>query len=77
MAREGLKSSAMERWLEDEGMAEAEQTARYELLDAAVKATASRRTVNEKKAKALSRGYGLLLAEVVAVLPILVTLALR
>lgn len=77
MAREGLTSTAMQRWLEDDGMADAEQTARYELLDAAVKATASRRAVNEKKARALGRGYALLLAEVVAVSPVLVTLALR
>lgn len=77
MAREGLTSAAMQRWLDDEGMAEAEQTARYELLDAAVKATASRRAVNERKAKALGRGYILLLAEVLAVSPVLVTLALR
>ena len=77
MAREGLTGSAMQLWLEDEGMADAEQTARYELLDAAVKATASRRAVNEKKAKALGRGYALLLSEVLAVSPVLVTLALR
>lgn len=77
MAREGLTSAAMQRWLDDEGMAEAEQTARYELLDAAVKATASRRAVNERKAKALGRGYILLLVEVLAVSPVLVTLALR
>jgi hypothetical protein len=77
MAREGLTSEAMDRWLEDEGMAEAEQTARYELLDAAVKATASRRAVNERKATALAWGYGFLLAEVLAAAPVLVTLALR
>ena len=67
----------MQYWLEDEAMAEAEQTARYELLDATVKATASRRAVNERKAKALGRGYTLLLVEVLAVSPVLVTLALR
>jgi hypothetical protein len=77
MAREGLTDTAMRRWLDDDGMAQAAQTARYELLDAAVKATASRRAVNESKAKALSRGYALLLAEVLAVSPVLITLALR
>lgn len=75
--REGLATAAMQHWLEDEGMAEGEQTARYELLEATVNATASRRAVNKRKAKALGRGYALLVVEVVAVSPVLVTLALR
>lgn len=75
--REGLKVTAMRRWLEDEGMAEAEQTARYELLDAAVNATSSRRLVNKRKAAGLSWTYRLLAAEVLAAAPIAVTLALR
>ena len=41
-------------------MAEGEQTARYELLEATVNATASRGAVNKRKAKALGRGYALL-----------------
>jgi hypothetical protein len=77
MAREGLKGTAMKRWLDDDGMDEAEQTARYELLDSSVKATLSRRAVNEQKASALARAYVLLLCEVVLAVPILVTLAVR
>lgn len=75
--RLGMTPSSMERWLKDEGMAESQQTARTELLDAAIRATKSRNEVNAQKARALGWAYGLLLTETLVTLPILATLALR
>ena len=75
--RESLSDRALASWLEDDGMAEGEQEARFEILDAAVQAIRSRRVVNDRKASALSVAYGLLAGQAMFAAPVLVTLALR
>ena len=76
-AREGLTTAAMKQSLEDDGMAESEQTASYELLDATIKATDSRRDVNAGKAKWLKHAYLALLVQAVVSASLLVTLAVQ
>ena len=75
--RDGLDEQMMAGWLEDKGMADAEQTARFELLDGTVMAVRSRRGVNAEKAEALDKAYWCLVGEVLAASPVLVTLALQ
>lgn len=73
--REGLSTKALKLWIEDDTvMADAEDTALFELLDAGVQAAASRRTVNDAKAEGLDWAYRWLALEILAAAPVLVTL---
>ncbi len=77
VGRDLIHSDALQRWLTDDGMADAEGAARYQVLDASVKAIISRRDVNARKAQALEWSYRVLVAELVFAAPGLFTLALH
>lgn len=75
-SRSGMDDSMLRTWLEDEGLKDSEDEARWELLDGVVKTIASRREVCKQKAGALTWAYRAFLAEIAFALPCVVTLTL-